>query len=300
MNGKPLGRRRSVDSIPALVIHPPASGTTPPRPPRSPKRPKLPDIREEGSSSAPRTGEGDPALQELASLREAVQAFARRLQAIPPPESSHGSRASSSPSSTLESLRRTRSMSSIGGLEELERRRQASGGTFGAGIQSGNERYREEKEKVGQAQLPRPAGDSSDPIGPTTPLLPPSNDHTPISPLALGGLPLPQTSRNSTPGSEGATAMQTNVPTLHVTRPSTSEGISETQPFASVVKMMERGQSPAGHRSGGTSPAPSSASGVATLRDGPTMEGRTQTPRRGMVGPRGIIGERPIRSVKTR
>lgn len=294
-------RRRSVDSIPALVIHPPPSGSTPPRPPRSPKRNRLSDIREEGSTS-PRSDRFDPALDELTSLRNAVQAFARRLQAIPPPvsESSDGSRTSDSPGSATEHLRRrTRSMSSVDDTDEQDRRRTASEGTFGPDLGLGGGHGRRPSALNTEEQAEDEATKPLTVVRPTTPLIPPSNGHSPISPLGLTGLPSPKDSRGAAPRPtvdplpDIRPQVRANPPTLHVTRPSTStstfDNDTNPQAFASVVDMMQRGQSPTLRRSRESSPTGSSVKDSATIKPRSSTEGRTQTPRRGFVGPKSMI-----------
>lgn len=290
-------RRRSVDSIPALVIPSPSSGSTPPRPPRSPKRNRLPDIREEGPAS-PRSDRFDPALDELESLKLAVQAFSRRLRAILPPasESSSGSRTSSSPVSTVERrLRRTRSMSSVDDAEEQDRRRTASGGTFGPDLVFGSGHGREVSASTTSDQTEDEVFKPISVARPTTPLLPPSNGHSPISPLALTSLPLSISSHETTlesfpePMRPAQPSASGDPPALHVTRPSTSDNDAEPQAFASVAEMMERRPSPALRRSGESSHTGSSRTDSANIKPALATEGRTQTPRRGFVGPKSMI-----------
>lgn len=293
-------RRRSVDSLPSLVhlshpfvITPPVP--FPPRPPRSPKRTRLADITEEGSPSitGSTAASPNPALGQLTSLRDAVQAFALRLQAIPPPEwSPEGSRTSSSPASTLERLRRVKSMSSVEDQDEMERRRTASSGTFGSGLdQVGCPVVESSDVSAGEAGLP--PGHSNNPTHLAGPVLIPANGHSPISPLALTGAPLPEVSdatRRAPPLQSGQDMGEPPIPpTLHVTRPSTSDSASELQPFAAVVDMMERGASR------GRSPGPRLGTDEVTLHSsrarGSSGEGRAQTPRRGMMSPKGLIGQ---------
>lgn len=233
-------------------------------------------------------------------MRNAVQAFARRLQAIRPPvsESSDGSRTSDSPGSATEHLRRrTRSMSSVDDADEQDRRRTASEGSFGPELGLGGGHGRQPSASIVEEQTEDQMVKPLAVARPTTPLIPPSNGHSPISPLGLNGLSPPQDSRGTNPRPtvnslpEARPHARANPPTLHITRPSTSTSDNDTDPQAldSVVNMMQRAHSPTLGRSREPSPTGSSVTNSATIKPGSTTEGRTQTPRRGFVGPKSMI-----------
>jgi hypothetical protein len=124
---------------------------------------------------------------------------------------------------------------------------------------------------------------------PATPLLPTSGGHSPISPLALTNPPLPgipsegQASQSNTP-------IPPPLPSLHVTRPSTSSGIPERDPFAAVIDMMNQGDSPGKRRARGESPIPMEMVSEKKPAEKPS-EGRAQTRRKGMMAPGALLGK---------
>jgi hypothetical protein len=251
------------------------NGTVPPpRPPRSPKR-RLADISENEV-----VGQTD--------LKGVIANFVKRLEAVPPPSSpDHESPDSIYSTSTVPSTstthKRIRSLPAIVEMLEVDRSRSASGGTFGGELEMGMvQRASDDTEVV-------PHSDTL----PATPLLPTSGGHSPISPLALTHPP-PGISASS--GNDKATPpnMPLPLPSLHVTRPSTSSTMPEPGPeaFSAVVEMMDRGDSPGRRRARGESPGPVE---VVEEKQGYQVprEGRAQIPRRGMMGPGAILGKFP-------
>ena len=268
-----------------LVTSPPSlhstneigNGTVPPRPPRSPKR-RLADISEDGIENDSK-GTGD--------LKTVVADFVRRLKAVPPPDSpdldspdSAYSDITLRPTSTLHE--RIRSLPVIVEMLEVDRSRIASGGTFGGDLEMRRaDRGSDETEA------------STRPIDtlPATPLLPTSEGHSPISPLALTSPP-PGISHSADGTADSSTEMPSPVPSLHVTRPSTSSGRPGHGPeaFSAVVDTMNHGDSPSRRRARGESPGPVEVKeGKQTANK--AMEGRAQIPRTGMMGPGTILGK---------
>jgi hypothetical protein len=265
-------------SLSPLVISSPSpspsttlDGTVPPRPPRSPKRLRLADIAEDEC----RVEQKDTELESV------VADFVKRLEAVPPPPSSN----LNSPESTYSTQeiippnetrlhKRTSSLPVIVEMLEIDRSRSASGGTFGGGLEMGQRAHRGSEE--------------TDEL-PATPLLPTSGGHSPISPLALTNPPLP-----GIPISQGQvqsdTPLPPPLPSLHVTRPSTSSGIPERDPFTAVIDMMNQGDSPGKRRARGESPIPMEVVTEKKPAERPS-EGRAQTRRKGMMAPGALLGK---------
>jgi hypothetical protein len=252
------------------------NGTVPPpRPPRSPKR-RLADISENE-------------VVEQTDLKGVVADFVKRLEAVPPPsspdlESPDSIYSTSTVPSTSTTHKRIRSLPVIVEMLEVDRSRSASGGTFGGGLEMGRaQRASDDTEVV-------PHSDTL----PATPLLPTSGGHSPISPLALTQPP-PGISASS--GNDKATPpnMPLPLPSLHVTRPSTSSTTPGPGPeaFSAVVEMMDRGDSPGRRRARHESPGPVEVIEEKEKYNQAPREGRAQIPRRGMMGPGTILGKIP-------
>jgi hypothetical protein len=174
---------------------------------------------------------------------------------------------------------------------EVDRSRSASGGTFGGELEMGMvQRASDDTEVV-------PHSDTL----PATPLLPTSGGHSPISPLALTQRP-PGISASS--GNDKATPpnMPLPLPSLHVTRPSTSSTTPGPGPeaFSAVVEMMDRGDSPGRRRARGESPGPVEVIEEKQKGTQAPREGRAQIPRRGMMGPGAILGGLPAYFIEYR
>lgn len=269
-------RRGPVLSLSPLVISSSSTvnenGTVPPppRPPRPPKRQRLADISENEVEDQKGIGR---------DLKSVVANLVKRLEAVPPPGSpEHDSPDSIYSTSTLPSNsglhKRIRSLPVIIEMLEVDRSRSASGGTFGGDLEMARVRTGSDDTEV----IPHSS------TLPATPLLPTSEGHSPISPLALS-YPAPSSSHS------GLSAMPLPPPSLHVTRPSTSNGRPDpgTEPFSAVVEMMDRGDSPGRRMARGESPIPS---GIAEKQpvEKPS-EGRAQLPRKGMIAPGAILGK---------
>ena len=252
------------------------NGTVPPpRPPRSPKR-RLADISENE-------------VVEQTDLKGVVADFVKRLQAVPPPSSPDlDSPDSIYSTSTIPSIstthKRIRSLPAIVEMLEVDRSRSASGGTFGGGLEMGRaQRGSDDSEVV-------PHSDTL----PATPLLPTSGGQSPISPLALTHPP-PGISASTEEDKANPPDMPLPLPSLHVTRPSTSSTIPGPGPeaFSAVVEMMDRGDSPGRRRARGESPRPVEVMEEKQQGSPHPREGRAQIPRRGMMGPGAILGTQP-------
>jgi hypothetical protein len=272
-------------SLSPLVIS--TTGTTtngngtvpPPRPPRSPKR-RLADISENE-------------VVEQTDLRGVVAEFVKRLEAVPPPsspdnESPDSIYSTSTAPSTSPLHKRTGSLPVIVEMLEVDRSRSASGGTFGGGLEMGRAQRGSDDTEVVPHRYTLPA----------TPLLPTSGGHSPISPLALTQPP-PGISASSGNDKANAPDMPLPLPSLHVTRPSTSSTMPEPGPeaFSAVVEMMDRGDSPGRRRARGQSPGPVEVIEEKEKGTQAPREGRAQIPRRGMMGPGAILGKFPSRSI---
>lgn len=266
-------------SLSPLVISSPTNGTVPPRPERSPKRLRLADIAED---------ECRVEQEKKTDLDIVVADFVKRLEAVPPPTSPK-SGSPESTYSTQESIppNDTRLHKRIGSLPvivemlEVDRSRSASGGTFGGGLEMGTRAQRGSEETE---------GDSPSDTLPATPLLPTSGGHSPISPLALTNPPLPGIPTSHDEPAQADTPVPLPLPSLHITRPSTSSGRPEQDPFTAVIDMMHQGDSPGKRRARGESPLPTEVVAEKKPAEKPS-EGRVQTRRRGMMAPGAILGK---------
>jgi len=273
-------------SLSPLVISSPivstwkVNGTAPPpRPPRSPKR-RLADISEKE-------------VIEEKDLKGVVADFVKRLKAVPPPSwPGHDSPDSIYSTSTVPSTstlhKRTRSLPVIVEMLEVDRSRSASGGTFGGELEMGRaQRGSDDTEVV-------PHSDTL----PATPLLPTSGGHSPISPLALTHPPSGISSSQQNDTAAEPPNIPLPLPSLHVTRPSTSSTTPGPGPdaFSAVVEMMDRGDSPGRRRAREESPGPVEVIEEKQQGNQAPREGRAQIPRRGMMGPSAILGELPTYS----
>lgn len=276
-----------VTSCPGSLADPINEKKTPPRPPRSPKRARLADITEEGSFSV---SEDRKSARDLVDLRSVLAGFISRLEAVPPPESPDSPSSTYSCTSTtrapsLKSRKRTQSLSILAEMEETDRSRTASDGTFGpvAGSRHGGQSLQEASTTDEEVLRPEPIIL----LPPATPLLPTSGGQSPISPLALGNLPEGDSGRSATeylgrPGHKAAPTM----PILHITRPSTSSDPPEPNAFEAIVDMMNKGDCSTteskilAEQSSNTTPSV----------PGP-REGKAQIRRKGMMGPSTILGE---------
>jgi hypothetical protein len=269
-----------VISSPSPSLNTTLDGTVPPRPPRSPERLRLADIAEDDY----RSGQKDTELETV------VTDFVKRLEAVPPPryskldspESTYSTHESISPKETG-LHKRPSSLPVIVEMLEIDRSRSASGGTFGGGLEMGQRAQRGSEETERHSQ--------TDTL-PATPLLPTSGGHSPISPLALTNPPLPgiPITRGQSQTAQVDTPIPPPLPSLHVTRPSTSSGIPERDPFTAVIDMMNQGDSPGKRRARGESPIPMEVVSAKKPAEKPS-EGRAQTRRKGMMAPGTLLGE---------
>jgi hypothetical protein len=175
------------------------------------------------------------------------------------------------------------------GMLEVDRSRSASGGTFGGGLEMGRaQRASDDTEVV-------PHSDTL----PATPLLPTSGGHSPISPLALTHPPPGISSSSGNDTAAEPPNMPLPLPSLHVTRPSTSSTRPGPGPeaFSAIVEIMDRGDSPGRRRARGQSPGPVEAIEEKEKDNQAPREGRAQIPRRGMMGPGAILGMFPSSSI---
>jgi hypothetical protein len=241
-----------------------------------PKRQRLADISENEVVDGP----GD--------LKSVVAGLVKRLIAVPPPdspklespESSYSTDTVLQSTSTLHN--RIPSLPVIVEMLEVDRSRSASGGTFGGELEMGRaQRGSDDTEVVPHSNTL-----------PSTPLLPTSGGQSPISPLVLSNPPLPGISHSSSQETTVPQQAPLSLPSLHVTRPSTSSGPPDSGPeaFSAVVDMMSRGDSPGRRRARGESPGPVEVIAEKRPVDVP-REGRAQIPRRGMMGPGAILGK---------
>jgi hypothetical protein len=274
---------------PSLVIAPiPAASKkpSPPRPPRSPKRARLADIVEERTE--PETGTTEKGLVDLKSV---LAGFISRLEAIPPPDSSDSPDSIYSHSTVARTADsqlhcRTRSLSALAEMAEHVRSRSASDGTFGQGSGHGHALQGDRETSTGTNE----EAVALDPLArtlPTTPLLPASSAQSSISPLVLANHPQTDFNSQAMNHRNSQPTVPVTMPSLHITRPSTSSDVPEPHAFEAIVDMMNKKE---------PSRRPTAADEGEQSRSTPVLippprEGRAQIPRKGMMGPNAILGK---------
>lgn len=259
-------------SIPTPIINQ-NTNLSPPRPPRSPKRARLADIAEERSDTEP-IGKAEKGL---VALRTVLAGFVSRLEAIPPPESPDSPDLISSHSNIPSSVgpsshRRSESLPTLKKMTEHDRSRTASDGTFGPGI--GGHGVRESGQGITEGPItPQSATDTL----PGLPQFSSSDRRSLIPSLKLASQPTDSDLTTTTPAP---------MPSLHVTRPSTSSDAPGPEAFEAIVNMMNKDNSrnaSATNSSGQSSSIPASGSQL--------QDGKAQIPRKGMMGPNAILGQ---------